>query len=352
MKKCFKFFIFITIVVLSATFFAGCFDSETEGGINNLLDPELMLPRFISSTTTSPSQVVAENVRPAVVGINSVDGGVSSVGSGVAIANGGYVLTNNHVIINRDNTKLYLADGTEVNASFVWSDSALDIAVLKSNVNLPYLPMNENDDIKVGEDVLAVGTPLTLQFRHTFTRGIISALNRTIQIDTESGESYLQSLLQHDASINAGNSGGPLINLNGEVVGINTVKVENAEGLGFAIPIKAVKNVVANILENGSYETPYLGVFGYDSSIASYYGKTEEKEGIYVLNIDENGPCANKGLKVGDLITKLNDKNISTMLDLRSELYAFKVGDSLNISYTSDSQEKTFNLTLEKRPIV
>ena len=245
---------------------------------------------------------------------------------------------------------MYFADKTTAKANLVWRDSAMDLAIIKTDVNIPYLPV-KSSDLKVGADVVAIGTPLTLQFKHTTTKGIISALNRTVEISSLGGDvSYLQNLIQHDSSINPGNSGGPLINSNGEVIGINTLKVTDAEGLGFAIPIEVVVPVMNKILENGSYTTPYLGVFGFDATIANFYNKTLESDGVYVLNIDQNSPIYKAGVRKGDVVTQIDSTQTNTMLDLRTSVYNYEVGDKAKVSFLRDGEKLEGELTFTERP--
>ena len=216
---------------------------------------------------------------------------------------------------------------------------------------MPYLEMGNSKALQPGADVVAIGTPLTLQFKHTTTKGIVSALDRTIEVDNSDGTvSYLQNLIQHDSSINPGNSGGPLINSSGEVVGINTLKVTEAEGLGFAIPIEVAVPVLNKILQTGKCETPYLGLFGFDAVIAKFYNKTLQTNGVYVLNIDQSGPAYQAGLREGDVIQKLNGININTMLDLRSSIYNFDIGETITVEYLRNGIEQSANLILTKRP--
>jgi len=311
MKHYFKFF--IISLLCFCCFLTGCvFEGQTNNNRVAILTPVSddisMMPRLIESNVQLNSIEVSKNVSPAVVGITSATKYSYSIGSGVAVAKGGYVLTNYHVLTNPNSIKLYLADGTSVNANYVWGDYALDMAIVKSAIDLPYLKIAPKDEPSVGEEVLAIGTPLQLQFKHSVTKGIVSALNRTVQITDKTDGSYLQSLIQHDASINPGNSGGPLINLKSEVVGINTLKIEQAEGMGFAITASVIDNVLKNVLSNGVYESAYLGVFGYDSSIPYYYKKSASKTGLYVIDIDKNSPAFNAGIKQGDIIIQLGDK--------------------------------------------
>lgn len=293
------------------------------------------------------NEELLKSVSPAVVGILATTNNYQSIGSGVCVNDKGYILTNNHVIENSNSIKLYLHNGTSANANLVWRDSSQDLAVIKSSVSLPYLPMAKNNSYKAGQDVIAIGTPISLAFKHTATKGMISAVNRTIQVDNENGYSTLSNLIQHDASINPGNSGGPLIDMQGNVLGINTVKVSDAEGLGFAIPISIGNAIINKLSANGSYNTSYLGVMGFDA----YMHKIGNNEkGVYVVSVDENSPAFNAGLQKGDIITKINNKEIDSVLDLRLKLLSLEKGDDIQISFTKNGFNYNKNVTLEEHP--
>lgn len=350
----FKFFVIGLILILTLSF-SGCVPEDNTGKIDtsffsSVSDDVIMTPRLIEEGQLNSSIDVSKNVSPAVVGISSANNYSYSVGSGVAIANGGYILTNNHVVTGGDTLNLYLANGQTVSAMPVWNDATLDLAIIKSKINLPYLKIADDAEPKVGEDVLAIGTPLQLQFKHSITKGIVSALNRTVRIDGNGGESSLQSLIQHDASINPGNSGGPLINLRSQVVGINTLKIESAEGMGFAIPASVITNVLKNVLADGSYQSAYLGVFGYDSSIPHYYKKSSVKDGFYVLSVQEESPANLAGIKKGDVILAINDSSIKNMIDFKRNFFAYKAGDKITLKYMQDKHQKTVEITLKARP--
>jgi len=309
-----------------------------------------MTPRMISTNGVVGFEEITQIVTPAVVGISAIYGDSESVGSGVALAGNGYILTNDHVVSGANSITVYYADKTYGGADLIWADPAMDLAIIKATIDMPYLPVGDSSALQTGQDVIAIGTPLTLQFKQTVTKGIVSALDRTIEVDNEDGSaSYLQNLIQHDASLNPGNSGGPLINTSGEVIGINTLKVTEAEGLGFAIPIEVTIPVINQIIEKGSYITPYLGLFGLDTSIASFYGRTLEEKGVYVVNLDSSGPSASAGLMNGDIIKKVNSYDIDTMLDLRSTIYNYNVGDTISITYTRNGEELTAPIELTSR---
>ena len=346
-NKITKILTFLFVFILIFCFFAGCdFNKGYVSGGDGKVD---MRPRLITATAGEFEDMI-ENVVPAVVGISAVYSNVESVGSGVAIAPNGYIVTNDHVVSGAKDITVYFADKTSAKASVVWKDSSMDLAIIKTDVNMPYLEVNSGD-MKVGADVVAIGTPLTLQFKHTTTKGIISALNRTVEVDNTDGSvSYLQNLIQHDSSINPGNSGGPLINASGQVVGINTLKVSDAEGLGFAIPINVIVPVMNKILKNGSYETPYLGMFGFDATIAKFYDKTLETDGVYVLNIDINSPIYKAGVREGDIVAQIDNTKTNTMLDLRTSVYNYEVGDNARVVFIRNNQKLEGELTFTERP--
>lgn len=303
-----------------------------------------MTPRKISFSEYKSAPDVVEDVKSAVVGISATLTGGYSVGSGVAIAENGYILTNHHVVDSSNSIVVYFADMTQASAKLVWSDSSLDMAVIKSSKDMPYLDCGNSQNLKVGEEVLAIGTPLTLQFKHTVTKGIISALNRTLEVDSLGGASYLQNLIQHDASINPGNSGGPLITLDGKVVGINTLKATEGEGIGFAIPIEVGQKITQKVVENNNYVAPYIGVFGFDADIASYYGETDIKQGVYIISLDKSGSASIAGLQEGDVILEIDGKEIQRLLDLKMAMYDCNIGD--NVVMTIQRGENIFQISV------
>lgn len=345
------FIFFISVLVIGTTlFFSGCtLDSNINNNIFGTNEPS-MTPRLIEGDEYASSMEVVNNAASAVVGIVNISGNTSSVGSGVAIAKNGYLLTNSHVIINPNNITLYLADGSSTTGQLVWDDATLDLAIVKSQKDLPYLKIAEDNDVNVGEDVLAIGTPFELQFQHTVTKGIVSALNRTVQVDTDGGSSYLQSLIQHDASINPGNSGGPLINSSAELIGINTLKIEAGEGMGFAIPAVTTRNVVEKVITDGSYTSAYLGVFGYDAHIANFKDVSKNQNGYYLLGVQKDSPAYKAGLREKDIILSLDKNKTNTMLDFRRHFYGYKPNQSVTVTYLSDGHKKTVELVLSKKP--
>lgn len=303
---------------------------------------------------------VAKNASPGVVGISVLkvdsnalfDAGASQrwgIGSGVIVSPDGYILTNHHVVGGRNKRIIVsLSDGRNIEGVSVWCEPVLDLAIVKIEApDLVAVPLGDASRLKVGEPAIAIGNPLGLQFQTTVTSGIISALNRTIEISTDQGTSYMEDLIQTDASINPGNSGGPLLNSRGEVIGINTIKVASAEGMGFAIPINVAKPIIKRYVSYGEFIEPYIGVFAYDREVIQYLDSNINLEhGIYVANIDEDGPAYKSGIRIGDIITHIDGREIDTMMDLRSYVYSKDPGDVVEVIYDSHGETKNVEITL------
>jgi serine protease Do len=322
------------------------------------------MPQQIAAEETnnqSITEFVAKSASPGVVGISVLKVDSSSIfdgnavrkwglGSGIIIKPDGYVLTNHHVAGEKNSRIIvHLEDGRDVEGLTIWSDSVLDLAIVKINVTgLISIPLGDANKLKVGEPAIAIGNPLGLQFQRTVTSGIISALNRTISIETERGQNYMEDLIQTDAGINPGNSGGPLLNSKGEVVGINTVKVESAEAIGFAVPVNVIIPVIEKITEHGEFVEPYLGIFAYDREVVPYLdGKLKIEKGIYVTDVDESGPAYNNGIRLGCVITEIDGNDINTMMQLRCYIYSKNPGDTVHVTYLSHDKSKTETVAIK-----
>ncbi len=305
---------------------------------------------------------VAKSATPGVVGISvlKVDGNSIfnknteekwGVGSGVIVTQNGYILTNNHVAGGRSKRIVVsLADGRNIDGVTQWADPVLDLAIVKIDLTgLPTIPIGDAKTLQVGEPAIAIGNPLGLQFQRTVTSGIISALNRTIKIDSEQGGSnYMEDLIQTDASINPGNSGGPLLNSQGQVVGINTIKVTSAEAIGFAIPINVAVPIIKQYVDNGDFVEPYMGVFAYDKEVIPYLdGNFKLEKGIYIAHVDEAGPAFKQGIKVGCIITQVDGKDINTMMDLRTYIYSKKPGDAIMVTHIAKDKGVAENVSIQ-----
>ena len=196
------------------------------------------------------------------------------------------------------------------------------------------------------------GNPIGFEFRRTVTSGIISAKNRTIKIEEESKSSYMTDLIQTDATINPGNSGGPLIYPNGDIIGINTVKISTAEGIGFAIPINIIRPIIESFKQIGNFEEATIGIYAYDKEVVPYLNtnlNNNFQKGIDVAQITSNGPADNTELKNGDIITSIDNIELNTMNDLREYIYTKKPNDEVNLKIIRGKINKEFNIVLGKK---
>ncbi len=293
-----------------------------------------------------------EEVLPSVVGVSASaeeSGKAVYMGSGVIVTEDGYIITNQHVIGNgKGKIAVTLYNGTVREAAEIWSDSALDLAVIKINGGrYTKARMGDCEKLRVGESVIAIGNPLSMQFERTVTAGIVSALNRMITVDNDGISGSMEDLIQTDASINPGNSGGPLINSAGEVVGINTIKVSAAEGMGFAVPINLCAPVVERIKSMGEFKTPYLGLYAYTSEAARYLNKSSGfSRGLYVAKLDPSGPAFNSGIRYGDIIMYIDGQEVNSMLALRKQLFNHQPGESVKISFLREDSLREIAVTL------
>ena len=304
-----------------------------------------------------------EKVTKCVVGISKIKNKGDSIlettatedlklGTGIIISENGYIITNWHLAGNKySSCYVTMEDGTVYNGNTIWADSDLDLAIVKISANnLKYLQLGDSDNIKIGETVYAIGNPIGIEFQRTVTKWIISGLNRTIKIEEEKNSSYMEGLIQTDASINQGNSGGPLINTKGEVIGINSVKIETAEGIGFAVPINIIKPVVESLANGGEFEEAYLGIFAYDKEVIKYLNNDVTfNEGIYVVKIAKDGPAAKTNLKTGDVITKIDGNSINRMSELRTYIYRKKPGEKVTLTISRNNKELPIEVTLSKK---
>lgn len=306
---------------------------------------------------------IIEKVTPTVVGISKLKDSGNSIflkdsvsklglGTGVIVSENGYIITNQHVCGSKySNCYVTLENGKSYNGNVVWSDNDLDLAILKINARgLDYIRLGDSDKIRIADSVYAIGNPIGLEFQRTVTAGIVSGVNRTIKIDEDDKSSYMEDLIQTDATINPGNSGGPLIDINGEMVAINSVKITSAEGIGFAIPINIVKPIIEKLTQEDKFEEAYLGIFAYDKEVISYLDeKMNLDRGIYVAQIALDGPSAKSGLKIGDIITKIDNEEINKMSDLRKNIYRKNPNDTVVLTIIRNGRENSISIELGRR---
>lgn len=333
--------------------------------------PDFLSARGISfgnaqqEITINPTQdltvysAVAKKAMPSIVGITTVAlqrdwfygvREVSGVGTGVIVDARGYILTNSHVVGDgtvQEVTAL-LNDGRKLKAEVLWNEKSLDLAIIKvDGDNFPVAELGDSDEIEVGEIAVAIGNPLGLSFQRSLTQGVISGLNRTITAGT-SGET-IENLIQTDASINPGNSGGPLLNAQGQVIGINTVKVSTGEGLGFAIPINTAKPIVDQFIEKGEFTRVYLGIQGTDVDVfESATGvKLPSDFGVYVAQTVEDSVATKYDIKPNDIIIKIGDNKINKKGDLVRAIYKYRPGDNATVTVIRNNEELDIDIVFE-----
>src|SRR5467141_3424974 len=256
-------------------------------------------------------------------------------GSGVVLDNKGHILTTNHVVEGAEKVIVTFDDGRVLSGTVVGGDEETDVAVVRvDGSTVPPAEYANSDKLKVGQPVLAIGNPLGLSGGPTVTSGVVSSLRRSLDL----GSGGLK-VIQTDAAVNPGNSGGPLVDLEGKVVAINTVTIPYAEGIGFAIPANAALKVAKEILQHGRVQRSWLGVSGYDVDrrLASYYG-LQVSRGVFVGELNEGGPAAAAGLEVGDVITSVGDKPVAAVGDLVDAIREKKIGDSVSIEVVRRGQ--------------
>lgn len=321
---------------------------------NNMLNNQQNSPTFgISDVLASGEKIdaitaVAQDAMNSVVGITTkslrqfgfFQQEVGGVGSGVIVNSNGYILTNSHVIDNGNakDIRVLFDGGNEKKAEVLWYDALLDLAIIKVDArNLPVAKLGDSDKLLVGEAAIAIGNPLGLEFQSTVTSGIISGLHRSINVEGN----VIEDLIQTDASINQGNSGGPLLNSKGEVIGINTAKITSAEGLGFAIPINSVKPIIQQVIETGTYKTVIVGITGIEVEIYERQLGVDisADKGVVILEVVIDSPAYKAGLRSGDVITKIDDKSVENMSQLKKALYNYKQGDKAQLTIIRNGTE-------------
>ena len=308
------------------------------------------------------TEMISE-VNDSVVGISKVINSGSSIfsddnitslglGTGLIVGENGYILTNAHVSGEKySRCYVTLVDGKTYDGSVVWSNTDIDMAIVKINQkNLKVAILGNSDDIKVGETVYAIGNPIGYEFQRTVTSGIISAVNRTIKFEEDEAETYMEDLIQTDATINPGNSGGPLVNADGQVIGINGVKITSAEGISFAIPINSVKAVIESFNTKGKFDEATLGVFAFDKNVLGYINESLQfSEGIYVARINAKSAAEDAGLKKGDIILTIDGNKLERMCDLRCYIYTKKPGDTVTLKIQRNNREMEVEATLKRK---
>jgi serine protease Do len=277
-------------------------------------------------------------------------------GSGVIITDDGYIVTNNHVVEGADELNVTLANKRSYKATVIGTDANSDIAVIKIEAKgLPYMVYGNSDEAKLGQWVLAIGYPLNLDV--TVTAGIVSAKSRSIGINDRQSNSAIESFIQTDAAVNPGNSGGALVNTNGELIGINSAIASptgSYAGYSYAIPVNIVKKVVTDIVKFGTVQRAYIGIQYPRENLSDEQRKDlgtgySEAAGVYVTDVPADGAAAIAGIKKGDVVTKINGVSVSSGPELQEQVTRFKPGDKISLSYLRNGKESTVSLTLKNK---
>ncbi|MFB9865199.1 Do family serine endopeptidase [Rufibacter immobilis] len=328
-------------------------------GLNFVTSAELVTPAVVHVTTEYKVQArrAPSDIHPFFrdffgddfEGYQRQQGPAMGSGSGVIIASNGYIVTNNHVIDRADKIQVILDDKRTFDATLVGTDPNTDIALLKINAdNLPALRYGNSDNVKVGEWVLAVGNPFNLN--STVTAGIVSAKGRNVGILQGAGNMSVESFIQTDAAVNPGNSGGALVNLNGDLVGINTAIASQTgtfAGYSFAVPSSIVSKVVDDLLKYGEVQRALLGVQmqEVDADLAKEKS-LKTLNGVYVAGFSESSAAKTAGLQEGDVITEINGVKVNTGAQLQEQVTRYRPGDKIKVTYMRGGSAKTANVTL------
>lgn len=330
--------------------------------VKNTVVSVVNLKRQSSTSSTDPFGIFGGSSSSSKSKSSSLE--TYSEGSGVIYmkSNGkGYIVTNNHVVSGSDALQVILSNGKKVTAKKVGADAETDLAVL--TIDGKYVSQTaqfgNSKNLEPGQPVIAVGSPLGSQYASSVTQGIISAKSRTIDVTNSNGQVTNQAtVIQTDAAINPGNSGGPLVNESGQVIGINSMKLSSSgdgtsvEGMGFAIPSDEVVTIINELVKNGKITRPQLGIRVASVSELTDYAKkrlgvsSDVKKGVLVASVTKNGTAAKAGIKAGDVITKVDNKDISDVASLHTVLYAHKVGDHVTVQVVRDGKTKDINVTL------
>lgn len=276
-------------------------------------------------------------------------------GSGVIISEDGYIVTNNHVVDGADEINITLPNKKTYKASVIGTDPSSDLAVIKIDArNLPYLVYGNSDEAKLGQWVLAIGYPLNLDV--TVTAGIVSAKARSININDRQSKTPIESFIQTDAAVNPGNSGGALVNTNGELIGINSAIASptgSYAGYAYAIPVNIVKKVVSDIIKYGTVQRAFLGISYPREGLTDEQRKQEGIQnvdgGVYVMDAPDGGAAKAAGIKKGDIVTKINGTPVTSGPEMVEQIARYKPGDKITLTYKRDDKENTVNVTLKNK---
>ena len=345
------------ITIGTMSYMSGKKTAVTDSSVSGANQQSVQLLAEGSEKKELSTEEIAKRVGPSIVGIScttqtqsyfGVQTGTSS-GSGIIISADGKIMTNYHVISGGTNIKVKLNTGNEYDATVIGGDEKTDVAVIKikANEELHVAALGNSDEVEIGSKAVAIGNPLASELFGTVTQGVISGVNRTITVGQRE-----MNLIQTDAAISPGNSGGALINKYGEVIGINSVKLvsDNAEGLGFAIPINEANTIVKDLIDYGYVKgRPVIGVSVREiTKELAYYNNLLTDHGLYIMSVSEGSSAEKAGLVRGDIIVKFDGKTVNSSTEMNKLRDKHKAGDTVSITFMRGTQEKTVNLTLSE----
>lgn len=342
------------------TYVIKMYGNEEKNVVAEKLSNNIAVEKLVNEVKYTRADVIEEAMK-SVVGISMLQANEDSLfdvslaekwgmGTGIIVSDDGYILTNQHlarkvggkVIVNLEN-------GESLQGKVLWTEENIDLAIVKINKeDLEFAKLGDSDEIRIGDDVMAIGNPLGVEFQRTTTSGIVSGVNRTLTFE-ENGETiFMEDLIQTDASINSGNSGGPLINSSGEVIGVNTVKITSAEGIGFAVPINIVVPVIENFKSNGKFVEANLGILAYDSEIVKYINSSINVEnGIYVVEVKRKSSAEKSGIKEKDILVSVDGVELNRVTDLRRYIYTKEIGDTVSFIVNRNGKILDIKVKLE-----
>lgn len=342
------------------TYVIKMYGNEEKNVVAEKLSNNIAVEKLVNEVKYTRADVIEEAMK-SVVGISMLQANEDSLfdvslaekwgmGTGIIVSDDGYILTNQHlarkvggkVIVNLEN-------GESLQGKVLWTEENIDLAIVKINKeDLEFAKLGNSDEIRIGDDVMAIGNPLGVEFQRTTTSGIVSGVNRTLTFE-ENGETiFMEDLIQTDASINSGNSGGPLINSSGEVIGVNTVKITSAEGIGFAVPINIVVPVIENFKSNGKFVEANLGILAYDSEIVKYINSSINVEnGIYVVEVKRKSSAEKSGIKEKDILVSVDGVELNRVTDLRRYIYTKEIGDTVRFIVNRNGKILDIKVKLE-----
>ncbi|MDR3225897.1 MAG: trypsin-like peptidase domain-containing protein [Clostridiales Family XIII bacterium] len=368
-------FVVLIIIIIAAIIASGVAGGFIGANMSNANPPEVASGVASGSNITitpnaevNITEAVAQKVLDSVVGITSTvttEGGnyfgfelgpqeSGGVGTGIIVDERGYILTNSHVVLDGslDKIEVLLSDGSTISGKLLWNDSSIDLAIVKIDITgktLKPAELGDSDKVRIGQYVAAIGNPLGLDFNGSITQGVVSGLGRSITASDGSKTTSMEGLIQVDAAINSGNSGGPLLDNVGKVIGVNTAKAQ-AEGMGFAIPINEAKPIIDKVITTGSFERVYMGVSAADASaIAEQYPNLnidKSVKGAFITAVSGDSPANKAGLKMKDIITKVEGKEITSSTDLIKTLLNYSSGDTVKVTYLRDGKTAVANVKL------